>query len=179
MPSPRFACVAFMLFALAGAHVFAQASNQLPDSQACGQACPRERLDRVFAQAIKDDLAQRPAPSATRECAPYGGQDAADPLLDVCAKLKYVRSLPAGTRTHFACPFESSVFVGQDVARIRSLWGEPDYKDEPPERTQAGFRWIYVIGSPVPLAFGGGFPELSLDFDDAGVVHRASCAYSR
>lgn len=175
----RFAWTMFALLALLAAQASAQDQGQDEHGKACGQACQKSRLDRLFAQTERDEPARRPVPSATRECVPYSGRDAADPVLDVCAKLKYVRSLPAGTPTHFSCPPEPDVFVGEDVARIRSLWGEPDSKDEPPERRQAGFRWIYTIGSPAPLTFGGGFPDISLDFDDAGIVQRVSCARSK
>lgn len=138
-------------------------------------------MDALFDQAEKDAIANHPKPSKSTECLVFDGRDHIDPLIDVCAKLKYVRSLPVGTPTHFACPFDTHSLLGLKLERIHSLWGEPDFIGEGKDQfgPRPGPHWTYFIGSPVPLAFGGGFPELSLYFDKNGTIDDITCYYSR
>jgi hypothetical protein len=115
----------------------------------------------------------------SKECSTFDGRDTADTLTDVCAKLKYVRSIAVGTDTNFSCPRDTSSLVGLPANRIRSMWGEPNFVERAtsPNRTGSGTRWSYFIGSPKPGQEGGGFPELSLRLVD-GVVGSVSCALS-
>jgi len=169
---------------LAGLFAFeasAQSHSSTDADRSCDSVCRQARMQALFDQAAKDDIASRPKPSAATECSIFNGHDHIDPLIDVCAKLKYVRSLPAGTRTRFSCPSDDRSLLGVKLDRIRSLWGEPDFVDDGHSQTSSrpGPHWMYLIGSPVPLAFGGGFPELSLYFDGGGVVTDVTCFYSR
>ena len=105
--------------------------------------------------------------------------NAADTLMDVCAKLKYVRSIAVSTDTNFSCPRDTSSLVGLPANRIRSMWGEPNFVEgaTSPNRTGSGTRWTYFMGSPKPGQVGGGFPVLSLRLVD-GTVGSVSCALS-
>jgi len=121
------------------------------------------------------------APSETTECAAFDGKSSSDLLVDVCAKLKYVRTLPSGTETHFECPRDLGQLVGLSSARIRSIWGDPDFEEREKWRDKSSpmRRWAYFIGSPKPSAKGGGFPELSLHFRDSSKVDSATCALAK
>ncbi|WP_441609709.1 hypothetical protein [Dyella sp. 2RAB6] len=179
----RFALV-FLVAVLAGVPVSkarAQSETGIGADKPCDRVCQQAKVQALFDQAEKEAIADRPKPSLSSECLVFDGHDHIDPLIDVCAKLKYVRSLPAGVRTRFSCPSDTRSLIGLTLDRIRSIWGEPDFIDE--GKSQIGSRpgpyWMYFIGSPVPLAFGGGFPELSLYYDDAGIVKDITCFYSR
>jgi hypothetical protein len=115
----------------------------------------------------------------SKECSVFDGREAPNTLIDVCAKLKYVRSIAVGANTNFSCPRDISSLVGLTAIRIRSIWGEPDFVDGAalPNRVESGTRWTYFIGSPKPEQEGGGFPELSIRLVD-GSVKSVSCALS-
>ena len=170
-----------MLAGLCPFHAAAQSAASSTAVAACDRHCEQVKMDALFEQARQETIAHRPKPSASSECMVFDGHDHIDPLIDVCAKLKYVRSLPAGTPTRFSCPFDTHSLIGLKLDRIHSLWGDPDFVDDGKSQlgTHPGPRWSYTIGSPVPLALGGGYPELSLYYDQDGNINDVTCFYSR
>lgn len=159
----------------------ARSTAQAGSPAATGQACDRACQQALFDQAEREDISSRPKPSQSKDCPIFDGHDRIDPLFDICAKLKYVRSLPAGTGTRFSCPSDLRGLLGMKLERIRAMWGEPDFVDDGKSGigSRPDPRWTYFIGSPVPLAFGGGFPQLSLHYDDKGYVTDVDCSYAR
>ena len=127
------------------------------------------------------DHLPRAVPSPSSACTAFDGKSVSDVLVDVCAKLKYVRTIPVGTVTHFVCPKDTSQLIGLPLERIRSIWGEPDFERREKWRDESSpiLRWTYFIGSPKPGTKGGGFPELSLGFKDSSVVVSVTCALSK
>ena len=178
-------CMLLMLVAvlasLPASRSIAQAGSPGAAGKACDRACEQARSQALFDRIEKEDIASRPKPSRSSDCPVFDGHDRIDPLLDVCAKLKYVRSLPVGTRTRFSCPSDHRSLLGVKLDRIRTMWGEPDFLDDGNSGigSRPGPHWTYFIGSRVPLAFGGGFPELSLYYDDRGYVTDVDCSYAR
>lgn len=148
-------------------------------ASSCDKACQRAKLDALF-KKMDEASAEHPKPSNSEECAVYNGRDAADPLVDVCAKLKFVRSLPAGADTRFSCPNGTAALIGLTASRVSAVWGEPDFvEDASPSQAREGrVRWTYFIGSPKPGWSGGGFPEVSLYFAK-GNVEKVGCALSK
>jgi len=100
--------------------------------------------------------------------------------LDVCAKLKYVRSLPSEEASRFSCPHDNASLVGTSAHRIVSVWGEPDFVQDssPPGRTNNDGQWTYFLGSAKPGWVGGGFAELTLYLVD-GVVRKVDCGLAQ
>nr|WP_165583236.1 hypothetical protein [Dyella soli] len=160
---------------------FAQSASSNEVTQPCDKACQQERLDAQFKAMDDVEVSRHPKPSNSADCAAYGGHDQPDVLLDVCAKLKYVRSLPIGTDTHFACPGDTSQLVGLSAERVRSILGVPDYEERETWHDESSqiLRWTYFIGSPKPRTKGGGFPELSLHFKGMSKVDGVTCALSK
>jgi len=157
----------------------AYAPNLSAQASACDKSCQQAKLDDLF-KRMDEASAERPKPSDSRDCTAYKGTDAADPLVDICAKLKFVRSLPAGADTRFSCPKGTAALIGLPVSRIREAWGEPDFREEGrASQAQEGLgRWTYFIGSPKPGWKGGGFPEVSL-YLVKGNVEKVRCALSK
>ncbi len=114
---------------LHGSAALAQAASSSEVTQPCDKVCQQEKLDALFKAMDDAEVSRRPKPSNSTDCAVYGGHDLPDVLLDVCAKLKYVRSLPIGTDTHFACPGDTSQLVGLSAERVRSILGVPDFEE--------------------------------------------------
>jgi len=158
---------------------------QMPDTDTvtkpCDKSCQQEKIEALFKAMDGAAASSRPKPSDSKECSTFDGRNVADPLLDVCAKLKYVRSIAAGTDTNFPCPRDASALVGLPAGRIRAVWGEPDFAEgaTSPNGSRVKTQWTYFIGNSKPGVFGGGFPELSLHFDSAGGIRSVSCALSR
>ncbi len=171
--------VGFGFLFLYAMSVFAQSSSAAPSAQPCDKSCQQRKVDALFKAMDEEAASDRPRPSQSKECSAFDGRDTADTLTDVCAKLKYVRSIAVGTDTNFSCPRDTSSLVGLPANRIRSIWGEPNFVERAtsPNRAGSGTRWSYFIGSPKPGQEGGGFPELSLRLVD-GVVGSVSCALS-
>lgn len=96
-----------------------QTSSASVASGPCGKTCQQERLDALFRAMDAADIAGRPKASDSTECSTYEGRDFPATLIDVCAKLKYVRTLPIGTETRFACPHDTDQLVGLSPERIR------------------------------------------------------------
>lgn len=83
---------------------FAQSSSLGQPPQPCDNSCQKEKVDALF-KAMDDKAASdRPKPSQSKECAVFNGREGANTLIDVCAKLKYVRTIAVGTDTNFSCP---------------------------------------------------------------------------
>lgn len=157
---------------------FGQAPSAAVAAQSCDKVCQQQRLFKAMDAA---ESPQRPKPSDSTECAAYDGREHSDVLIDVCAKLKYVRMLPVGTDTHFVCPGDTDQLKGLSAERIRSIWGVPDYEERETWHDESSpiLRWTYFIGSPKPRTKGGGFPELSLHFKDSSKVDSVTCALSK
>lgn len=166
---------------LDGSAAFAQAASFNEVTQPCDKACQQEKLDAQFKAMDDAELSRHSKPSNSADCAAYGGHNLPDVLLDVCAKLKYVRSLPVGTDTHFACPADTSQLVGLSAGRVQSIWGVPDYEERETWHDESSpiLTWTYFIGSPKPRTKGGGFPELSLHFMGSSKVVSVTCALSK
>ena len=158
---------------------FSHSRHQLRHRRSHVTKVAQRKVDALFKAMDEEAASDRPRPSQSKECSAFDGRDTADTLTDVCAKLKYVRSIAVGTNTNFSCPRDTSSLVGLPANRIRSMWGEPNFVERAtsPNRTGSGTRWSYFIGSPKPGQEGGGFPELSLRLVD-GVVGSVSCALS-
>jgi hypothetical protein len=158
---------------------FAQSSSTAQSTQACNKGCQQKKVDALFKAMDEQTASNHPKPSQSKECSVFDGREAPNTLIDVCAKLKYVRSIAVGANTNFSCPRDISSLVGLTAIRIRSIWGEPDFVDGTtlPNRVDSGTRWTYFIGSPKPEQEGGGFPELSIRLVD-GSVKSVSCALS-
>ncbi len=158
-----------------------QTSSASVSSEPCGKACQQQRLDALFRAMDAADTFRRPKPSDSTECTAYDGREFPIALIDVCAKLKYVRTLAIGTETRFACPSSTDQLVGLSPERIRSAWGQPDYESTEKWGDQSSplRQWTYFIGSPKPNTKGGGFPELSLHFNGTSRIVSVTCALSK
>ena len=167
------------LLCLYAVTLFAQSSSTAQPAQSCDKSCQQRKVDALFKAMDEKAASDRPKPSQSKECSAFDGRDAADTLIDVCAKLKYIRSIAVSTDTNFFCSRDTSSLVGLPANRIRSIWGEPDFIEgaTSPNHTGSGTRWTYFLGSPKPGQEGGGFPELSL-WLVKGNVGSVSCALS-
>lgn len=161
--------------------VYGQTPSATVAGELCDKACQQQKLDTLFRTMDAAETSGRPKPSDSTECAAYDGREFPKALIDVCAKLKYVRMLPVGTETRFSCPRDTDQLVGLPPSRIRSIWGEPDYESREKWGDQSSplRQWTYFIGSPKPHTKGGGFPELSLHFNGASKVESVTCALSK
>ena len=171
--------LAVLCFSAAAA--FGQAPSAAIAAQPCDKVCQQQRLDGLFKAMDAAESSRRPKPSDSKECAAYDGREHSEAIIDVCAKLKYVRTLPVGKDTHFLCPGDTGQLVGLSAERIRSIWGVPDYEERETRHDESSpnLRWTYFIGSPKPRIKGGGFPELSLYFKDSSKVDSVTCAPSK
>lgn len=171
--------IGFGFLCLYALSVFAQSASTAQSAQSCDKSCQQRKVDALFKAMDEETASDRPKPSQSKECPAFDGHDAADTLIDVCAKLKYVRSIAAGTDTNFSCPRDTSSLIGLPANRIRAMWGEPNFVEggTSPNSVESAARWSYFIGSPKPGQEGGGFPELSLRLVD-GTVGSVSCALS-
>jgi len=163
-----------------GSTGFAQAASSNDLTQPCDEACQQTRLDALF-KAIDDaDISRQPKPSNSADCASYGGHDLPDVLLDVCAKLKYVRALPLGATSRFSCPRDNAPLVDASIWRIVTAWGKPDFVQAtaPSDRAKSDGQWTYFLGRAKPGWVGGGFAELTLHFVD-GVVRKVDCGLAK
>lgn len=157
--------------------VLAQTSSATMTGEPCDKACQRQKVDTLFRAMDEAETVRHPKPSNSNECVAYNGNDLADVLVDVCAKLKYVRAPPLGTERRFACPRNTERLVGLSPSRIRSIWGEPDFevREKWGDPSSPLRRWTYFIGS----SKDGGFPELSLHFNGALRIESVTCALSK
>lgn len=165
---------------LHGSATFAQAVSSNEATQPCEKACQQEKLDALFKAMDDAEVSRHPKPSNSADCAVYGGHDLPDVLLDVCAKLKYVRSLPLGETSRFSCPSDNASLVGTSIQRIATAWGEPDFVQStaPPGRAKSDGQWTYSLGRAKPGWVGGGFAELTLHFVDE-VVRTVDCGLAQ
>jgi hypothetical protein len=173
----------FVLLAALGLHgstAFAQAVSSNEMTQPCDKACQRGKLDALFKAMDEAEVSRYPKPSNSADCAAYGENDLPDVLLDVCAKLKYVRSLPLGETSRFSCPRDSASLVGTSRQRIVTAWGEPDFVQAtaPSDRAKSDGQWTYFLGRAKPEWVGGGFAELTLHFV-GGVVRKVDCGLAQ
>jgi hypothetical protein len=171
----------FAMLCLLASAASGQTSSATGGSEPCNKACQQQKLDTLFRAMDAAETSRRPKPSDSTECVTYDGRELPATLIDVCAKLKYVRALPVGTETRFACPSSTGQLVGLSPARIRSIWGEPDYESREKWGDQSSpvRQWTYFIGSPKPNTKGGGFPELSLHFNGTSKVESVTCTLSK
>ncbi len=111
-----------VVLALCSSRAIAQAesSHQEPP---CDKACQRIELDALFKAMDDAEMTRHPKSSTSSDCAAYAGGDLPDVLLDVCAKLTYVRSLPMGDTSRFSCPRDSTSLVGTPRQQIVAIWG--------------------------------------------------------
>jgi len=170
--------VGFGILFLHAAVVFGQTSSSPPATQPCDKICRQAQLDALFKAMDDAEVSQRPRPSDSTECIAYDGHGNPNVLLDVCAKLKYVRSLPVGTDTEFSCPTDTASLIGVASSRISSAWGKPDSTPDKQPRRQGDAQWTYFIGNPKPGVRGGGFPELSIYIAN-GIVTDVKCDLSQ
>lgn len=169
----------FVWLAVIGIHVsaaFAQVPSSNATAQLCDETCQRQKLDALFKALDEAQTSQRSRPSNSADCSAYAGRDLPDTFLDVCAKLKYVRSRPPGETSRFSCPSDSTSLIGISGLRVISTWGEPDFVHDSssPGRAKNDGLWTYFLGSTKPGRVGGGFAELTLYLAD-GVVRKVDC----
>jgi hypothetical protein len=166
--------------ALGSSAAAAQTASPQKEAQSCDKACQQTKLDALFKAMDDAEMSRDPKPSTSADCATYGGSDLLDVLLDVCAKLKYVRSLPMGETSRFSCPRDGTSLVGTPRQRIVTIWGEPDFVGSagPPDRTKSDDQWTYSLGRAKPGWVGGGFAELTLYFVD-GIVQKVDCGLAQ
>lgn len=159
----------------------AQTLSAAAVQQPCDKGCQQQKIDALSKAMDSTEPSRHPKPSDSTECAAYDGRESSDVVVDVCAELKYVRTLPVGTETAFACPGDTRQLVGLSPASIRSIWGEPDYEARERWRDPSSplREWAYFIGSPKPGTHGGGFPALSLHFNGTSRVESVMCALSK
>jgi hypothetical protein len=126
------------------------------------------------------EMTRHPKSSTSSDCAAYAGGDLPDVLLDVCAKLTYVRSLPMGDTSRFSCPRDSTSLVGTPRQQIVATWGEPDFVQSaaPSGRAKGDGQWTYFLGRAKPGCVGGGFAELTLYFVD-GIIRKVDCGLAK
>lgn len=163
-------------FGLQVSAALAQSPSSSTAIESCDKECQRRKVDALFKALDAAEISRRPKPSQSSECVAYDGRNLPDVLTDVCAKLKYVRSLPPGEASRFSCPGNSASLVGISAHRIVAMWGEPDFVPDrsPPGGNKGKRQWTYYLGSARPGAVGGGFAELTLTLVD-GVVRKSSC----
>jgi len=159
---------------------YAQAVPSNEATQPCDKACRQDKLDALFKAMDDAEISQYRKPSDSAECVAYSGHDLPDVVLDVCAKLKYIRSLPLGETSRFSCPHDEVSLVGTQIQRIAANWGEADFVQsaEPPGRARNDGRWTYFLGRAKPGWVGGGFAVLTLHFVD-GVVRKVDCGLAQ
>lgn len=176
MTRPR---MAFRLALALSAACSTYATALSAQTASCDQRCEQAKVDELFRKMDEATL-ERPKPSDSDDCAIYNGHPAADPFVDVCAKLKYVRSLPANASTGFTCPEGIKAFIGLTARQIKTAWGEPDFVEDSSlsKAVRTGAWWTYVIGIPKAHQQGGGFPELTL-YLAGDHVESVSCALSQ
>jgi hypothetical protein len=173
-----FGIVGFGILFLHASAIFGQMPSSPAATQPCDKTCRQAQLDALFKAMDDAGASQRPGPSKSKECSAYQGHDDSNVFLDVCAKLKYVRSLPVGTDTRFSCPSVTGSLIGVASSRIISAWGKPDStQDKQPRRAGDGL-WTYFMGSPKPGRVGGGFPELSIYLSN-GIVTNIDCGLAQ
>ncbi|MBB6187699.1 hypothetical protein [Rhodanobacter sp. MP7CTX1] len=151
-----------------------------PPDPTCDKECRQSKLNKLNEQLSKmDAAAQSRLTLAAPTTRPVGtGHDSL--LAAISSELKYVRSLPPGTRTTFECPKDTDQLVGLSEVQLRSFLGQPDSEQPAADFAQRVPQyWTYTIGSPSPLEAGGGFPELSSHFDDLGKVRGTMCALAK
>ena len=135
-----------------------QTSSASVASGPCGKTCQQERLDALFRAMDAADIAGRPKASDSTECSTYEGRDFPATLIDVCAKLKYVRTLPIGTETRFACPHDTDQLVGLSPERFDRSGDSPTMK-RGKDGTISQVRFVdghtlSAVLSPTPTAVG-------------------------
>lgn len=174
-----YGCMGLTAIAFHSTTAYAQPSAPETAMQACGRACRQQKLDSLF-RALDEAEASHPKPSDTADCAAYDGHDYRDVFLDVCAKVKYVRSLPPEGTSRFICPRSDQALVGYSASRIASAWGTPDLVRS--KSTTGGpsndGQWIYFMGRSKPGWVGGGFAEMTLYVVD-GTVRKVDCGLAK
>jgi hypothetical protein len=167
-------------FGLLTSAAFAQAPSSTGATQPCDKACQQRKLDAQFKAMDDTEVSRYPKPSNSADCAAYDGHDLPDVFLDVCAKLKYARSLPSGEASRFSCPRDKALLVGTSIHRIVSAWGEPDFVQSgpPPDRARSDGQWTYFLGRAKPGWLGSGFAELTLYLFD-GAVQKVDCGLAQ
>jgi len=170
--------IGFGMLLLHSSAIFGQAIASPSATSPCDKTCKQVRVDALFKAMEDAEVSQRPRASSTTVCAAYDGHDDPNVLKDVCAKLKYVRSLPIGTDTRFSCPSDTASLIGVASNRIRALWGRPDQLPDKQLRRPSDALWTYFIGNTKPGEISGGFPELSIYIVN-GMVTSVSCDLSQ
>lgn len=156
-------CIAALGFQ--GSAAAAQSASAQQETPPCDAACKQTKLDALFKAMHDADMSRHPRPSRSMACPAYRERDLPEVLLDVCAKLKYVRTRPVGETSGFACPRDTSVLVGIPRQRIATMWGEPDFAQSASAgHTGSGDHWTYFLGRAKPGSSGGGFAEVTLYF---------------
>jgi hypothetical protein len=151
-----------------------------PPDQTRDSGCQQSKLNKLNEQLSKMDVAAQSRPALAAPTARPVGTGRDSLLATISSELKYVRSLPPGTRTTFECPKDTDQLVGLSNVQLRSFLGQPDSERPAVDFVQRIPRyWTYTIGSPSPLEEGGGFPELSFHFDDQGKVTGTKCALAK
>lgn len=173
----------FVWLAALGLHgpaAFAQATSSSEVTQPCDKVCRQEKLNALFKTMDDAEISRYPKPGNSADCAAYGGHDLPDVLLDVCAKLKYVRSLPRGEISRFSCPRDNASLAGTSIQRIVTTWGEPDFVQgtAPSDHSKSDGQWTYFLGRAKPGWVGGGFAELTLHFV-GGIVRKVDCGLAQ
>jgi hypothetical protein len=93
-------------------------------------------------------------------------------LTDLATKMKEARSLPTGAKRLFSCPLELERLAGTPLATINAVLPKADLSLDDSQS--------YFLTGLKPLGQrGGGFPEITLFFDEAGKVERITCNFSR
>jgi len=88
------------------------------------------------------------------------------------ASLRYLRALPAGTKTTLRCPSRLEKMHDVPVASLLAVLGKPD--------RAAGDRRIYYLASPAPA--GGRtsrYPVITFTSSKSGTVEAVSCSYAK
>lgn len=172
-------CIWLAASAIYATAAYAQASSSQAAMPPCDKMCKQQKLDALF-KAMDAEMSRHPKPSDTAECSVYDGHDDLDTFLDVCAKLKYVRSLPPGETSRFICPRDNAALVGASADRVASAWGEPDFVQSSSRREHAtnDGQWSYFLGRAKPGWVGGGFAEVTLYLVD-GIVRRVDCGLAQ
>lgn len=177
---PRlYGCIWLAAIAFHATTAYAQSPPPETATQPCGRACKQQKLDSLF-RTMDEAEASHPRPSDTADCSAYDGHDYPDVFLDVCAKLKYVRSLPPEGTSRFVCPRDDDALVGFPAKRIASAWGAPDFvqSNPTPGHPSNDGQWTYFLGRSKPGGLGGGFAEVTLYLVD-GTVRKVACGLAK
>lgn len=172
--------ISLATIALHATTVFAQASSSEAVARPCDKTCRQQELDAAFRAMDEAETSRHPKPSDTADCTAYEGHDHPDVFLDVCAKLKYVRSLPFGETSSFDCPRDNAALVGRSAQRIAAAWGAPDFVENGPTPGHGtnDSQWTYFLGRAKPGWLGGGFAEVTLYLVD-GIVRNVDCGLAK